>query len=98
MVLAAKQISIVIENGVATLSADAPQSKVNLLSLAFCQELAEAIESLKSAENVKAIVIVSAKDDFVVGADIKALEALATEEAAQRLSQDAQRLMNQIEA
>jgi 3-hydroxyacyl-CoA dehydrogenase/enoyl-CoA hydratase/carnithine racemase len=91
-------ISFAIENSIAILGVDAPDSKVNLLSRAFCLDLDKILESIKSADDIKAIVITSKKDDFIVGADIKELESLTTAELAERQSQQAQQLMSKIAA
>ncbi|ADZ92121.1 fatty acid oxidation complex subunit alpha FadB [Marinomonas mediterranea] len=57
-------------DGVATLTLDLAGDSVNKFNSLTLNELAEAVDSLKQEPDVKGLIINSAKDVFVVGADI----------------------------
>ena len=63
---------------VAVVTFDLPGEPVNTLSPAVGAEFTEELERLGQDEAVKAIVFTSAKQDFVVGADVKWLGSLRT--------------------
>ncbi|MFD1382386.1 fatty acid oxidation complex subunit alpha FadB [Rhodanobacter aciditrophus] len=58
------------DDGIATLTLDLKDSSVNKFGALALGELSQAIEQLKTADDVRGLVICSAKDAFVVGADI----------------------------
>jgi 3-hydroxyacyl-CoA dehydrogenase/enoyl-CoA hydratase/3-hydroxybutyryl-CoA epimerase len=66
-----------LDSGVAVITIDLPDSKVNLLSGQVMMELASAVDSVKSNPAVKGLVIRSGKsDNFVAGANIGEIQAL----------------------
>ena len=62
----------VASNGdnIATLTFDLKDESINKLSSAVVTELGEAVQALQGASDIKGLVIASAKDVFIVGADI----------------------------
>jgi 3-hydroxyacyl-CoA dehydrogenase/enoyl-CoA hydratase/3-hydroxybutyryl-CoA epimerase/enoyl-CoA isomerase len=59
-----------LEDGFAELVLDLKNDSVNKLSGPVLAELAEAVDALAAAEGLKGVLVTSAKDVFVVGADI----------------------------
>jgi 3-hydroxyacyl-CoA dehydrogenase/enoyl-CoA hydratase/3-hydroxybutyryl-CoA epimerase len=71
-----------IADGVATLTFDQPDSAVNTMSLAWQQDLGEAVERLAADKaSLKGVVLQSAKPTFFAGADLKALMRLREDDA-----------------
>lgn len=68
-------LKIEIENGIATLWLDHQKEKMNVVSPAFLDIFEKVFENLFQDEAVKAMVLISAKKDFIAGADIKAFKA-----------------------
>ncbi|MDZ4731106.1 MAG: 3-hydroxyacyl-CoA dehydrogenase NAD-binding domain-containing protein [Xanthomonadales bacterium] len=67
-----KTLSYVIDkDGIATLTIDVPGKPMNVMDPAFNQDFAEATEALIGNDEVKGIIITSAKNDFMAGADLK---------------------------
>ncbi len=92
-------LSIEKRGDVAILWMDDPDKPVNTLSDGFSEEFEQAFASLETDAEVRAIVFASAKKTgFIVGADIDMIHAVKTEEAAAKLSSDAQVSMNRLEA
>ena len=82
-------ITVEINEGIARLTFDLQGEPINKFNELTLNELKEAGESLASAENIKGLLVRSAKDSFIVGADIKEFEQMAQlDEAAmaQKLS------------
>jgi 3-hydroxyacyl-CoA dehydrogenase / enoyl-CoA hydratase / 3-hydroxybutyryl-CoA epimerase len=61
------------QDGVALLVIDIPGRPMNVLTPEFMGELDEAIGTLAGDASVKGVVITSAKDSFIAGADLKEL-------------------------
>ncbi len=67
----------ITQNGIARLVFDYPDEKVNKISLDVLEELNSILEEIKSNEQIKALVITSAKEgNFIAGADLKSFEGL----------------------
>ena len=59
------------ENGVAFLTFDAKDEKVNILTSKVMQELDGLLDELKTETSIKALVFISGKEDnFIAGADV----------------------------
>ncbi|MGO2131505.1 MAG: fatty acid oxidation complex subunit alpha FadB [Halomonas sp.] len=58
------------DNDIATLTFDAKDSAVNVLSSAVVKELGEAVEAIEKESSLKGLILASAKEAFIVGADI----------------------------
>ena len=78
-------LNLKIENKIAILEFDTPDSKVNVLNTSTMRELSEILDRLKSTpeEEAQALVITSLKDGiFIAGADIKEIENITSVEEA----------------
>lgn len=68
-------------DGIAIITIDCPDGKVNKVSSALLDEVAGNLNVINSDNSIKGIVIVSGKEDnFVVGADIDELKGMQTRE------------------
>ncbi|HZJ53456.1 MAG TPA: fatty acid oxidation complex subunit alpha FadJ [Myxococcaceae bacterium] len=83
---------------VAVLTFDLPGEPVNTLSPAVGAEFTGELERLGQDPAVKAIVFTSAKQDFVVGADVKWLGALRSAADAERASREGQQGFDRLAA
>ncbi|HTS81489.1 MAG TPA: fatty acid oxidation complex subunit alpha FadJ [Myxococcaceae bacterium] len=79
-----------IRDDVAIVTFDLPGEPVNTLSPAVGAEFAEELERLGTNDAVKAVVFASAKQDFVVGADVRWLGSLRTAADGERASREGQ--------
>lgn len=71
----------ITREGIAVVTIDCPESKVNKVSSALLDEVAETLQTIKTNSNVTGMVIISGKEDnFVVGADIGELQSMKTTE------------------
>jgi len=86
-------------DGIAWLTFDLPGEKVNKLSISVLQELEQIIDTLQKRNDIKVLVIRSAKDSvFIAGADIKSFQKGFKDPAPIRLMIDAgQRVFKKIE-
>ncbi|MFK7988102.1 MAG: fatty acid oxidation complex subunit alpha FadJ [Sandaracinaceae bacterium] len=84
-------------DGVAVLTLDIPGESVNTLNSRFSADFAEAFAELEKNQDVKAVVFTSGKKDFLVGADVKMLEAVKTAKEAAELSRIGQKALDGIE-
>jgi len=57
-------------DGIVELRFDAKDAKVNILSQAALLELRSAVDELKQQSDLKGVILASAKDSFILGADI----------------------------
>ncbi len=72
-----------IENSVATITFDRPESSANVFDTATLDELNAHIEQLENEKNIKSVFIKSAKSGiFIAGADINTLSTATEEEVA----------------
>ncbi|WNL41112.1 fatty acid oxidation complex subunit alpha FadB [Halomonas sp. PAMB 3264] len=63
-------------NSIATLTFDLKDESINKLSSAVVQELGEAVGAIEGERDLKGLLIKSAKDVFIVGADITEFHSL----------------------
>jgi 3-hydroxyacyl-CoA dehydrogenase/enoyl-CoA hydratase/3-hydroxybutyryl-CoA epimerase len=84
------------DDGVAILRLDLPGESVNKLNDAFAAGLAEAMAEVIDNDDIRAAVIISAKKDFIVGADIDLLSGFDTREQGEEGSHRAQAQMQQL--
>ena len=59
-----------LDDGIIELRFDAKDAKVNILSQAALLELRSAVDELKQQSDLKGVILASAKDSFILGADI----------------------------
>ncbi|MBU0590508.1 MAG: enoyl-CoA hydratase/isomerase family protein [Gammaproteobacteria bacterium] len=77
-----KTIKYALQDGIATLTFDEPDSPVNTMCQQWHEDLtAAAAQVLKDKELIKGIILASAKSTFFAGADLKALMRLRAEDA-----------------
>jgi 3-hydroxyacyl-CoA dehydrogenase/enoyl-CoA hydratase/3-hydroxybutyryl-CoA epimerase len=86
------------EDNAAIIWFDIPDVPVNTLRADFDQDFMQVLEKLAADKDLEAVVLASAKEDFIVGADIKTLIQLPDSEAGQQISRKAQGLVRQLEA
>ena len=91
-----------LRDGVATVTFDQPEAKLNVLTPEFLHELQAELELLRQDRTVRGIVLASAKRDcFLAGADLKAMRGLQTgpdpRAQGEAVSRDGQSFMNQLE-
>ena len=66
-----------LDGGIALLTVDTPDSKLNVLSAAVFAEFAAILDNLESRKDVNGLIIVSGKEDnFFAGADVKQIREL----------------------
>jgi len=86
-----------IENKIATLMFDMPQSNVNLLSISVMKELEILLDELKDSKDIDVLLFKSAKKDvFIAGADISEIEALRDEQASYEIVRNGQIILSKI--
>ncbi|HSR53953.1 MAG TPA: fatty acid oxidation complex subunit alpha FadJ [Acidobacteriota bacterium] len=91
-------ISKEIDRGVALLWMDQPGEKLNTLSYKLLDEFGALLDELERDSNVKAVVLISAKDEnFIAGADIKEFSQLDTAEKAAEASRSGQEMLDRLE-
>ncbi len=85
------------DNGVATVLMDRADESMNTLGADFVTELADVVARLED-DDVKAVVIGSAKRDFLAGADIRMFDDFATRDDAIEGVSALHEIYNRIEA
>jgi enoyl-CoA hydratase len=92
-----ENIQLTIEDHIAVLQVDRPK-QLNALNSATIQELSEALDSLNTDSNVRAMIITgSGEKAFVAGADIKEFASFSIEEG-RKLSEEGQhKLFDKVE-
>ena len=90
-------ITLTEKNGIATLTFDLPEEKVNKLSASVMTELKSHLEKLKTSD-YKFVIFRSGKPKiFIAGADIEEIKKLSTEAAVREAVSGGQAIMNMIE-
>ncbi len=81
----------------AVLWLDVPGESVNTLKAGFDVDFNERLDQIEDDDEVTAVVIASAKpDNFIVGADVKMLQAVSTANEVTELARTAQNVMDRI--
>src|SRR5271156_5947035 len=71
------------DDGICVLTFDRPNSSANIFDIATLNELAVELEFIERQTKLKGVIFISAKPSiFIAGADLNALRAAATPEAA----------------
>lgn len=97
--VAGKHLNYSVDDGVAVLRFDTPDSKVNSLSEESSAELQEAFHKFMADPTAKSAVLMSGKPGcFIAGADIKMLEGCQTAQEATALSKGCQDLLFEVES
>jgi len=91
-------LSLAFENnGIAKLTLDLPNEKVNKLTSAVLFELNEILNEIGNNKNIKILQIVSAKkDNFIAGADINEIKDLSNEKEALEKVLQGQEILTKI--
>ena len=93
-----KSLNLKIENGFAVIEFDQPDSKVNVLSSSSMGELKAIISQLKTMQDLKGLLIASAKPDvFIAGADIREIENLKSHSDTEAIVKKGQNILNSLE-
>lgn len=66
-----KRVTMRVEDELAYIELDCPGERVNTLSSAMIEEVAALLDALEQRDDVIGAVLLSKKDDFIVGFDIK---------------------------
>ncbi|XP_064626049.1 trifunctional enzyme subunit alpha, mitochondrial-like [Lineus longissimus] len=95
---ARKYFSVTLQDDVAVVKIDTPDSKVNTLSLALQDEFVSVFNEVQSNPAVSSAVLISGKPGcFIAGADINMIENCKTAEEVLALSTTGQTMLQQIE-
>ncbi|MEQ2295202.1 hypothetical protein AMECASPLE_011630 [Ameca splendens] len=96
--LARTHVNYEVKNDVAVIRINDPNSKVNTLSIQMQKEMTEVMNEVWANEAVKSAVLISSKPGcFIAGADINMIQACNTAEEVTKLSQEGQKMFEQIE-
>ena len=86
-------------DGVASISFDTPESKVNIISRELFDEIAAVLDEIENDDGVRACVLASAKPGtFIAGANLKQIRAIEDEAEGARFSRNGQALLDRIAA
>ncbi|HOS96643.1 MAG TPA: 3-hydroxyacyl-CoA dehydrogenase NAD-binding domain-containing protein [Deltaproteobacteria bacterium] len=87
------------KDGVAVVTIDCPDSKVNKVSSALLAEISGLLDDMEKDKDVRAMVILSGKDDnFVVGADVDELNAMKSKDEVITYISKAHDVLRRIES
>uniref|UniRef100_A0A3Q3FSI7 enoyl-CoA hydratase n=1 Tax=Labrus bergylta TaxID=56723 RepID=A0A3Q3FSI7_9LABR len=91
-------VSYELKDDVAVVRLHDPTAKVNTLSSQMQSDLKEVMGEIWSNKSVKSAVFISSKPGcFIAGADINMIQSCQSSEEAARLSQEGQKMFEQIE-
>ena len=94
-----RHVSYAVRDGVAVVTFDAPDAKVNSLNEAVLDEIEPIVNEVQSNPAVRAVVLISGKTTgFIAGADIKMLEKVKTAKDGEEISKFGQDMMGRFEA
>ena len=94
-----KRVALRVEDELAYIELDAPDESVNTLSSALIDEMTELLDELESRDDVSAAVVLSKKDDFIVGFDIKEFREYAEHpEQMKAVARKGHEAMNRFES
>jgi 3-hydroxyacyl-CoA dehydrogenase / enoyl-CoA hydratase / 3-hydroxybutyryl-CoA epimerase / enoyl-CoA isomerase len=84
MIFEGKTLRVAVDDdGIAELTFDATQSSVNKFDAQTLSELREAVDLLRSTPGIRGVMLTSARDTFIVGADINRFTSLFSGPVAQ---------------
>lgn len=87
------------KDGIAILTFDLPNEKVNKLTTQVMEELNTVLDELAARKEIKALVFRSGKDEnFIVGADIAEIKNITDTETGERLARKGQAVLNKLES
>ena len=85
------------DNGIITVIIDQADRKMNVIGDGFTEAFATLADSFINDDSAKGLILTSAKDTFVVGADIDSLSHIETAEQAFDLVEDLKASMRKLE-
>ncbi len=86
-----------VENNIATLIFDMPDSNVNLLSTTVLKELDSYLDELKNRKDIDVLLFTSAKEGvFIAGADISEIKSLNDEQVSYDIVRKGQIILSKI--
>ncbi|MFM7620580.1 MAG: enoyl-CoA hydratase-related protein, partial [Alphaproteobacteria bacterium] len=91
-------LSLAFENnGIAKLTLDLPNEKVNKLSKIVLEELEKAINVIDGNKAIRVLIITSAKKDiFIAGADINEIRSIENQDDAYKKVSQGQKIIGKI--
>ncbi|UTJ07680.1 3-hydroxyacyl-CoA dehydrogenase NAD-binding domain-containing protein [Arcobacter roscoffensis] len=93
-----KNLNLEIKDGIARITFDLENEKVNKLSTKVLSEFDETLDVIKNNSSIKALVVQSAKKNiFIAGADIEEIETLSKEEEIYELLMKVHSIFNKLE-
>ncbi|XP_053701176.1 hydroxyacyl-CoA dehydrogenase trifunctional multienzyme complex subunit alpha b [Synchiropus splendidus] len=96
--LARTHVNYEVKGDVAVIRMNAPDSKVNTLSIQMQREMTEVMEEVWGNSAVQSAVLISSKPGcFIAGADINMIQACTSTEEVTKLSQEGQKMFEKIE-
>lgn len=92
-------LSMLVENGIAVVTFDLPNSPVNTLNSRLTDEFSALFDRLDSDDEIVGAVLLSGKPDvWIAGADITELAVLTSAAQAEALSRAGQRMLDRLAA
>lgn len=86
-------------DGVAVITLDNPDGKVNIISRGVLEEIRPVVDELEADPAVKAVVLCSGKaDNFIAGADLKVFMAVKEAAEGEAFSREGHLLLDRIES
>ncbi len=85
------------DDGIVTVTIDQSDRKMNVIGEGFTDAFAALTDSFNSDESAKGLILTSAKDSFVVGADIDQLSRIETAEQAFDLVEELKSSLRKLE-
>lgn len=93
-----KNLNLEIKDGIARITFDLENEKVNKLSTKVLSEFDETLDVIKNNSSIKALLVQSAKKNiFIAGADIEEIETLSKEEEIYELLMKVHSIFNKLE-
>lgn len=93
-----KNLNLEIKDGIARITFDLENEKVNKLSTKVLSEFDETLDVIKNNSSIKALLVQSAKKNiFITGADIEEIETLSKEEEIYELLMKVHSIFNKLE-
>ncbi len=85
------------DNGIVTVTIDQSKRKMNVIGDGFTESFATIVDSFINNDAARGLILTSAKETFVVGADIDQLNQIKTAEQAFALTEELKRSLRKLE-
>lgn len=94
----AETFTITIDDSIATVAIDLPDSKVNIINQQVMEEFDHLLDDLRGKKGaLKGAILISGKaDTFIAGADISLIEQIDSKEHAADFAREGQRIFNTL--